>query len=126
MALADEEYQLMTSIAGDNFSEQPSMPQGAQWLTDHYQAQQAQQASRGQQSEESVIGAGVWARAQSYLAVTVFINQYVFPPGRQHSRQAGFCIFGRIELLTGQRVKVTHMSIRRQLACCCQGPSLGG
>jgi hypothetical protein len=37
-SLTDAEYQLCTSVAADNFSEEPQLPRGAAWLNDHYQA----------------------------------------------------------------------------------------
>ena len=36
--LSDKEYQLITSIAGDNFNEQQRLPAAAQWLERYYQA----------------------------------------------------------------------------------------
>ncbi|KAL4443584.1 hypothetical protein ABPG75_011321 [Micractinium tetrahymenae] len=59
--LTDHEYQLITSVAADNFAELPELPCGARWLNDHYQAilmeqqqaqleQQRQAAERAQQA----------------------------------------------------------------------------
>ncbi|KAL4447306.1 hypothetical protein ABPG77_007339, partial [Micractinium sp. CCAP 211/92] len=58
--LTDHEYELITSVAADNFAELPELPAGARWLNDHYQAilleeqqalleQQRQAAERAQQ-----------------------------------------------------------------------------
>ena len=33
--LSDREYQLITSIAGDNFNEQQLVPASSQWLVQH-------------------------------------------------------------------------------------------
>ncbi|KAL4858517.1 Vacuolar protein sorting-associated protein 13C [Chlorella vulgaris] len=37
-SLTDHEFQLITSVASDNFAEEPEVPAGADWITDHYQA----------------------------------------------------------------------------------------
>lgn len=36
MVLSDKEYQLISSMAGDNFAEPLKVPQAAQWLQQYY------------------------------------------------------------------------------------------
>lgn len=63
-ALTDLEYQLITSVAADNFAEVPALPPGASWLNDHYQAILAEQ----QQALTAAHTAAVAAQAQAALA----------------------------------------------------------
>lgn len=45
--LSDREFDLITSIAGDNFKEEQQVPQGALWLEQHHT-----KAEDGDQGEE--------------------------------------------------------------------------
>jgi hypothetical protein len=56
-ALSDAEYALVTSVAAENVGEAPELPEGAQWLAQHYQAA-ADAAAQAEADAEAEAGAG--------------------------------------------------------------------